>query len=149
MLLNIALGFVLPWIFGVYLYRKNPLIVLAIAPFSAVVSFLINAVGFALEWWNLTPYMRIETLAALPLNIGLYPVLGSWCIILIQRLGHSLSLMLIFALGTTLLRRIRRSYRSCLLCARMEPSVDVHFVFGRVCSRLQVLATLAACSCRR
>jgi hypothetical protein len=44
MLLNIALGFVLLWIFGVFLYRKHSLIVLAVAPFA----FVIDAVGFRL-----------------------------------------------------------------------------------------------------
>lgn len=64
--------------FGIYLYRENFPIILTIAPFSAVVSFLINAVGFSLEWWNLNHYMSIETVSALPLNIGLYPVLGCY-----------------------------------------------------------------------
>ena len=73
------------------------------APLASVVSFLINAVGFGLELWNLAPYTRIETLSALPLNIGLYPVLGCWCIVLIRRFGRSMSLLLIFSIGTTLL----------------------------------------------
>ncbi|QSO45492.1 CBO0543 family protein [Alicyclobacillus mengziensis] len=106
MLLNIALGFVLPWIFGAFLYRNHPLTVLTVAPFASVVSFLINAVGFGLEWWNLAPYTPIETLSALPLNIGLYPVLGCWCIVLIRRFGQSLSVILVFSLGTTLLEGV-------------------------------------------
>ena len=103
MVLNIALGFILPWIFGVFLYRKHPLIVLAVAPFASVASFVINAVGFGLEWWNLAPYTRMETLSVLPFNIGLYPVLGCWCIVLIRRFGRSMPLLLIFSIGTTLL----------------------------------------------
>ncbi|KPV45668.1 CBO0543 family protein [Alicyclobacillus ferrooxydans] len=103
MLLNIALGFVLPWILGAFLYRNHPLTVLTVAPFASVVSFLINAVGFGLEWWNLAPYTRIETFSALPLNMGLYPVLGCWCIVLIRRFGRSLSMVLVFSISTTLL----------------------------------------------
>ena len=49
------------------------------------------------------PPMRIETLSALPLDIGLYPVLGCWYIILVQRYRRSAILTLTFALGTTLL----------------------------------------------
>lgn len=103
MLLNIALGFVLPWIFGVYLYRRHSLLILTVAPFASVVSFVINAVGFYLNFWNLNPPMRIETLSAYPLDLGLYPVLGCWCMILIQRFGRSVWLIAVFVLGITLL----------------------------------------------
>lgn len=84
MLLNIALGFILPWALGGLLYRNHPLLVLTVASLASVVSFLINAVGFGMEWWNLAPYTRIETLVVLPFNIDLYPVLGCWCIVLIR-----------------------------------------------------------------
>ncbi|MCF8566990.1 hypothetical protein LLE49_19910 [Alicyclobacillus tolerans] len=103
MVLNIVCGLFLPWILGVYLYHKHPLTVLTVAPFASVVSFVINTFGFALEFWSLNPPMRIETLSALPLDIGLYPVLGCWYIILVHRYKRFAFLTVTFALGTTLL----------------------------------------------
>lgn len=103
MMLNVVCGFLVPWVFGVYLYHKNALIVLTVAPLASALSFVINAIGFGFGWWHLHPPIRIETISALPFDIGLYPVLGSWCIMLIDQYGRTIHLLLAFALGTTFL----------------------------------------------
>lgn len=94
-------GIILPWILGAYLYCRHPLLVLTVAPFASVISFVINAAEFVLGVWNLKPFMRIETLSAYPFDLGLYPVLGCWCMILIQRFGRIVTTLIAFALGTT------------------------------------------------
>ncbi|OCT14534.1 hypothetical protein A8709_26740 [Paenibacillus pectinilyticus] len=75
MLINIILGFIIPWIFGVFLYKKAPNIVIIIFPVSSIVSSFINAIGFHLEFWDFTPLIEDdETISALPFYIGLYPL---------------------------------------------------------------------------
>lgn len=78
MITNIIFGFVIPWIYGIYLYKKSPIIVWLFCPISAAISALINDIGYHLEFWDFTPLIQNdETLSALPLDLGLYPVLAS------------------------------------------------------------------------
>ncbi|MDR6885026.1 CBO0543 family protein [Bacillus sp. 3255] len=81
MLFNIIVGFIIPWIFGIYLYKKARIVVLLIFPFTATISALINDMGYHLEFWDFTPLIENdETLSALPLDIGLYPVFAGYMI---------------------------------------------------------------------
>lgn len=81
MITNIVFGFLIPWIFGIYLYKKSPIIVWLFCPISATISALINDIGYHLEFWDFTPLIENdETLSALPLDLGLYPVLASYLI---------------------------------------------------------------------
>ncbi len=108
MLINVFFGFIIPWLIALYLARKNPKILLLISPVGAVLSFVINAFGFQLKFWDFTPLIPDdENVSALPLNIGLYPVLGSYMIwmILLHRKKTALILFL-FILCTTILEYI-------------------------------------------
>lgn len=86
MLANIIFGFLIPWVFGIYLFKKSPIIVLLIFPMAAIISSIINATGYKLEFWDFTPLIKDdETLSALPFDIGLYPVLASYLIYWIRK----------------------------------------------------------------
>jgi len=76
MLLNIILGFLIPWLLGALLYLKDRQLVLLIAPFSSMVSFEINSIGFNLGFWSLSP-REYHSMAALPYNLGLYAICGT------------------------------------------------------------------------
>ncbi|WP_275175823.1 hypothetical protein [Bacillus tropicus] len=71
---NIIIGFIIPWIFGIWLFKRNPKVVLLIAPIGIAVAFLINEWGVN-YFWQLKPIFKNIGLSAYPLNFGLYPVL--------------------------------------------------------------------------
>ncbi|CAH1191448.1 hypothetical protein PAECIP111891_00006 [Paenibacillus allorhizoplanae] len=73
-LINILIGFVIPWLFGFAWFKKAPTIAILIFPVSAIISSLINAIGYHVDFWDFTPKIEDdETISALPFDIGLYP----------------------------------------------------------------------------
>lgn len=81
MTFNILVGFVVPWVFGLLLWKKFPVVVYLICPFSATVSALFNDIGYHLSFWDFTPKIENdETLSALPLDLGLYPIMACFMI---------------------------------------------------------------------
>ncbi|WP_141500910.1 CBO0543 family protein [Paenibacillus luteus] len=105
MLLNIICGFVIPWLAALFLIRKSPKTLLLIYPIGSVASLVINSFGFQLGFWDFTPLIpNDESVSALPLDIGLYPILGSFMIwtILLHRNKTAL-ILFVFILFTTLL----------------------------------------------
>ncbi|MBP1965426.1 CBO0543 family protein [Paenibacillus aceris] len=81
MFFNIIAGFLIPWIFGIYLYRKSRVLIVIIFPITVTISSLINDTGYHLNFWDFTPLIENdETLSALPLDIGLYPVMACYMI---------------------------------------------------------------------
>jgi hypothetical protein len=107
MVFNIVVGFVVPWILGGYLFKKDAQIVLIVSPFASVVAFTVNELGFYMNFWHLQPYFDEEGVSALPYNLGLYPVLSCWFIYFIRRkIIKPVSQIMIFTLITTLLEGI-------------------------------------------
>lgn len=105
MLINIIFGFFVPWIAGIYLGVKTPKTLLLIFPIGAVSSLVINSIGFQLKFWDFTPLIpNDESVSALPLDIGLYPLLACFMIWLINsRPILTVLILFLFILGTTLL----------------------------------------------
>ena len=102
MALNLILGFALPWGFGIYLYRRDRAIFLVSAPFASVWAFLINSILFNLNFDRFIPLDSSNDLVTMSVNLGLYPVLGSYLVYLIktQKISPYL-LVLIFSVFTT------------------------------------------------
>ncbi|MBI6874447.1 hypothetical protein [Clostridium aciditolerans] len=69
MILNIILGFIIPWIIALTIIREYK-VIYYIAPFASVISFIVNDLGFC-YFWRLYPFNLIN-LSALPFNIGLF-----------------------------------------------------------------------------
>lgn len=105
MLFNIIVGFLIPWVFGIYLYRKSRIIVFLIFPITVTISGLINDTGYHLEFWDFTPLIENdETLSALPLDLGLYPVMAGYMIYWIRKSNrHTFLKIGCFCLATTAL----------------------------------------------
>ncbi|PEB60905.1 hypothetical protein COM86_27270 [Priestia megaterium] len=100
-LVNIIMGFIVPWIFGFILYKKKPIIVLLIAPIGMTVAFILNEWGTN-YFWQFEPTFRNRSLSALPLNIGFYPVLSSFLIYFkLKKKGNTIMLLFCFTLFTT------------------------------------------------
>lgn len=105
MLFNIIVGFLIPWVFGIYLYRKSRIIVFLISPITVTIAGLINDIGYHLDFWDFTPLIENdETLSALPLDLGLYPVMAGYMIYWIRANNrHALLKIGCFCLATTAL----------------------------------------------
>ncbi|WP_157264826.1 CBO0543 family protein [Paenibacillus oryzisoli] len=74
-LFNILIGFVVPWLLGLAWFKKAPTIAILISPISAIVSTIINDIGYHVDFWDFTPKIEDdETISALPFDIGLYPL---------------------------------------------------------------------------
>jgi len=93
------MGFIVPWIFGIWLYKKKPLIVILIAPIGATVAFVINEWGFN-YFWQFKPVYRNVSFSSLPLDIGLYPVLA--CFFIYFKLNKRFNMLWLFLLFTLL-----------------------------------------------
>ncbi|OBZ10310.1 CBO0543 family protein [Bacillus sp. FJAT-26390] len=108
MWVNIIFGFIIPWLVALYLVRKSPKTLLLIYPVGALVSMAINSLGFQMRFWDFTPLIpNDESVSALPLDLGLYPIIACFMIwtIMLHRNKTALILFL-FVLFTTLLEYV-------------------------------------------
>jgi hypothetical protein len=95
--------FIIPWIIALFhLYRKDRLILPLVAPFSSVIAFVINDFGHLFGFWKLTSVSHWEIAAALPFDMGLYPILASYMIYFIRKNGHPYIMILVMTSFTTL-----------------------------------------------
>lgn len=72
---NILLGMVIPIIMGVWILRRNFTILIQYYPLGVAISSCINNVGFN-YFWNILPNTRNQSYAALPMDLGIYPIAG-------------------------------------------------------------------------
>lgn len=102
-LIVIVFGFVVPWMVGINLFRKDKKIIMLIAPFMSVLAFIVNVIGFELGFWRLHPVFETVSFTALPVDIGLYPVMGCFMIFIIRKAYyHRFIIILTTALITTI-----------------------------------------------
>jgi uncharacterized membrane protein len=112
MIFNILIGFVIPWIFGFFLWKKSPIIIYLICPVTATVSALFNDIGYHLGFWDFTPKIENdETLSALPLDLGLYPITACLMVYwIVKHNRHAWTKLSIIALFNTSLEFIALHY---------------------------------------
>ncbi|OME78670.1 hypothetical protein BK120_23310 [Paenibacillus sp. FSL A5-0031] len=107
MLYNIIFGFIIPWVLASSMVRKQPILFIVISPVTAIISITINTIGIYFGFWNFKPtFKRIETISDLPMDLGLYAVLGSLLIYTLSKRTfrlHPFIIFLIFCLLTTIL----------------------------------------------
>lgn len=84
MLINLVLGFILPWAFGIYLYIKDRIIFLVIAPFASVLAYTVNEILFYLNFDRFVPINVADDITTISVNLGLYPILGSYLVYYIR-----------------------------------------------------------------
>lgn len=85
MLLNIVIGLIIPWLFGLKLYFKDRNLFLITMPFSSSLALVINAWGFNKDYWNLFPF-ELQHISDLPFNIGLYPIIAVYMLCIIRKI---------------------------------------------------------------
>ncbi|MGE6575130.1 hypothetical protein [Paenibacillus xylanexedens] len=75
MLGNILLGMVVPILLAVWILRRNLKILVIYYPLGVAIASCINNVGFN-YFWNILPNTRNQSFAALPMDLGIYPIAG-------------------------------------------------------------------------
>jgi len=105
---NIVIGFVVPWLLAIYLMRKSSIIILITLPITSLVAILSNTFGFQLKFWTFTPLIQgEESISALPLDLGLYPVIACYMVYWIRNSQtNHLVILFVTILFTTLLEYI-------------------------------------------
>lgn len=101
MLYNIILGFVIPWIFGICLYKKNPKVVILIAPISSILAHSVNVFGGLLKYWKLQP-TKLGEFSVIPFELGIYAVIPCFMIHIIKnkKVAPYISILLFTAVLT-------------------------------------------------
>ena len=108
MILNIILGFVVPWIICImHLYKKEEkLLLFLVAPVFSVVAYTINTFGFYFDFWEVIPFPDQKNLASLPFDLGIFPVLASYLIYFIKKIKKPYFVVFLMTLFTTFLELI-------------------------------------------
>lgn len=88
MLLNILLGFILPWLFGLHLLKRNQPFVIQASIIGALLAFLFNDVGFHMNWWYVTP-KDYSTISFIPYNFGIFAVFSVFTLHLTNKVGRA------------------------------------------------------------
>jgi len=98
---NIWMGFIIPWILGIGLLKKQKELV-RIVPFVWVLSTLVNVWGDYYKFWIVKPKRKSKQyLTTMPYNLGLYPMLSMFMVYWIKNNRKSLPLIFLFSLFTT------------------------------------------------
>ncbi|MFS0670581.1 CBO0543 family protein [Peribacillus frigoritolerans] len=106
MLFHIIVGFILPWVLGVYLFRNQTRLLIIFFPIGVAVATLINDIGFN-YFWEMDKNFKDLSLPSIPYNLGLYPIL---CCLFICSIHYkkmsTLITFLVFTLGTSFLESL-------------------------------------------
>lgn len=82
---NIWFGFIIPWIIGIRILKKDKTL-LGIIPFVSVIATLICLWGDYKKYWLVKPKRKAKQyLTTMPYNLGLYPVAGVTMVSLIKK----------------------------------------------------------------
>ncbi|WP_018392480.1 CBO0543 family protein [Bacillus sp. 37MA] len=104
----IIIAFIIPWLIVLlHLHPKDKKLIPLIGPFGVVVSFLTNELGLYFGFWEVYPFPDLKTIATLPFNLGLFPILGCYMIFFIKkRMTHPYFVVFLATLFTTILEFI-------------------------------------------
>lgn len=72
----IFLSVILPWVIGINIYKTDPKTILLVAPFSAMLSFVMNTPGIEYGFFYPLPISTIKTY-----TLSILPSIGSFCIL--------------------------------------------------------------------
>ncbi|WP_145330907.1 hypothetical protein [Paenibacillus xylanexedens] len=75
MLGNWVLGMLIPLLLGAWILRRHYYLLVLYFPLGVAISACINSVGFN-YFWNIMPNTNNQSYAALPMDLGIYPITG-------------------------------------------------------------------------
>ncbi|MBM7551317.1 hypothetical protein [Thalassobacillus pellis] len=78
MYFNFFAGLILPCLFGIYIYRKAPVILLTAYIFTALLSVSFNQLGMQSGLWKVVPKPEVILFESLFLDLGYFAVFGAF-----------------------------------------------------------------------
>lgn len=96
MIINILFGFIIPWIFGFFLYKKDKKLILVLGPYISTFSIIINEFGFYFDLWKIKPFVE-QTIASLPFDLGLIVVIKCYLLYFIRKSYNPFLVIIIFS----------------------------------------------------
>ncbi|KAJ49825.1 hypothetical protein BD780_001959 [Clostridium tetanomorphum] len=106
MLTNFIIGFIIPWILGIFIYFKEKILLFVIAPFFSTVAYTVNTWGFYKDYWSLYPF-NLGKVSSVPFDLGLYPVLSVYLVYLIKKSNiNAYIVVILFSIFTTFLEAL-------------------------------------------
>ncbi len=102
MLEMIVLGFLIPWITAIYIYRCAPKIFFTIAPIAALIALTINQLGIHAGVWIIHTKTEVYLLHSLFVDLGIITVAAVWfSYLMIYQKRNAALLYLCFPAGMT------------------------------------------------
>ncbi|MFC7322569.1 hypothetical protein [Halobacillus campisalis] len=99
---NIIAGFIIPWIFGIYMYRKAPEIFFTTAPITALIAVTCNQAGIHLGLWEVHHMPKVTLADSIFLDLGIFTIAGSsFTYFLAYKKKNRYLLLTLFTLGMT------------------------------------------------
>ncbi|WP_426334819.1 hypothetical protein ACN9MH_14590 [Paenibacillus silvae] len=83
MIVNTIIGMLIPLLLGAWILRRHYRFLVLYYPLGVAVSACINSIGFNF-FWNILPNTRNQSFAALPMDLGIYPITGCIMMYMIQ-----------------------------------------------------------------
>ncbi|MBB6635835.1 CBO0543 family protein [Cohnella thailandensis] len=74
MTFHVLVGFVLPWLVGVFFIKKASKTMLLVFAVTAFLALLFNDIGAYAKWWEMTPH-EMESITTIPYSLGVYPII--------------------------------------------------------------------------
>jgi len=105
MVINIIIGFIIPWIAGAFFIKRDVIFVLKVSIIASLISFLFNDIGYYMNWWYVTP-KQYANLAFIPFNFGIFSLIAVAMIYFINKSNKVWSMILLFTFGKTFLESI-------------------------------------------
>lgn len=107
MILHLFLVFLIPWVICLmHLYKKEKILLFFSGSIFSVVAYLMNALGFYFDFWEVLPFPEQKSFASLPFDVGIYPVLSCYCIYFIKKTNKPFLVLFLMTLLTTFLEGI-------------------------------------------
>ncbi|KHE69360.1 CBO0543 family protein [Halobacillus sp. BBL2006] len=78
MIFNFFIGFLLPWLTAIFIYRRARLLIFTVVPFVALLSVILNQLGIQTEIWTLKPRIDPPIFDTIFINLGYNPIMGAW-----------------------------------------------------------------------
>lgn len=102
LLLNIIIGFIIPWIFGIILFFINKKVLFNIYPIASMLAYTVTSLEIDIHLWILEP-TKYYLLPAIPFCLGLFPISTCYLIHFIDRTKiRPYKLIILFTIMTTI-----------------------------------------------
>jgi hypothetical protein len=99
-------SFVIPWIAGVFLWKRDRNAVWLATPLAIVVALVANMMGHYFDFWHTTNPVIPDLMFELPVDIGLYPVTACLVAFLLRKGVNAWLVALLSAIFLTAAEKI-------------------------------------------